>query len=309
MKKIWFLIAVTMAIAMTVPVTAQTSNTQPTVKTMVRVIPLNPALAGNASYVEWSLPFPDVGDNGVIRVGGDVNTDSGEPLAAWLMGDKWPSHVPLVLGFTPGDGELSLQFSTCIPGQDQNPEPYNDLAKYLVVSEWAVKQGVSVTLWTDDDQSGGVGESQTFDYATLKAAPQVEMLGILVPANIDNMVSLAQSKLADVWSNDMANWGAYVIGWKDSGPARGVGLINAGEFSQSLQVPECTSLGGEYVNDMHKNWVIVRKDQLLATGEQWILLSENDLGDNFGIQVMIDLTNYQSSFLKRIFLPVIYKMW
>lgn len=284
------------------------TETLPFVKTTMRVVALNPDLSGNASYLSWVLPNPEIGDTGVVRMGGPVNINDGEPLAAWLLGQKGPSNTPLILGFTPGEGAKSLQFSACAPGQDLNPEPYNDLFKTLLVADWAVKPGVEITVWADDNEGGGAGASQTVDYAMLQAAPKIEMLAILLPESMDNKASLAESLLADVWSNDMGNFGAFYLGWKDAS-TRGVALKNAGNFTQSLQVPECTVPGGEAVNDMHKPWLLVRKDQLFAQGNQWVKVSENDLQGDPGEQTTINLNDpaYRQPFITKYFLPTIYR--
>jgi hypothetical protein len=288
-------------------VTAQTQETSlPFVKTVVRVIPLNDQLKGNVSYIDWSLPNPEIGDEGVVRMGGNIETDQGEPLAAWLWGEKGPANVPLVLGFTPGDGGKSLQFTACVPGPDANPEPYNDRMKYLAVSEWAVKEGATVTLWADDNESGGAGVSQTIDYAQLVAAPKVEILALLLPERMDNKASLVTTALNDSWSQDLGNIGAFYLGWKD-GSARGVGLKNSGQFDQTLQVPECQVPGGEAVNDMHKPWLFIEKNQLFAKGSpQGATVFENDI-EPFGEELMIDLNNpdYRDPFITRMLLPYV----
>lgn len=288
-------------------VTAQTQEeTLPVVKTAVRVVPLNDQLKGNVSFIDWSLPNPEIGDEGVVRMGGAINTDQGEPLAAWLWGEKGPGNVPLVLGFTPGEGSKSLQFEACVPGPDTNPEPYNDRMKYLVVSEWAVKPGVLVTVWVDDDESGGTGASQTFDYDQLYAAPSVEMLAVLLPEQMDNKASLVTTALNDSWSQSLGNIGAFYMGWKDSS-TRGVGLKNAGQFDQTLQVPECQVAGGEAVNDMHKPWLFVEKNQLFAKGSpQWAAVFENDI-EPFGEELEIDLNSpeYREPFITRYHFPFV----
>lgn len=304
-------LAMFLLMALAAPMLAQAQTppeTLPFVKTSIRVLALNPELSGNVSYVGWNLPNPEINDSGVVRLGGNINIDQGEPLAAWLWGDKGPGNVPLLLGFTPGINGRSMQFTACVPGTDAYPEPYNDRMKYLAVSEWAVKPGVSITVWADDDEAGGSGASQTFDYELLLTAPKVEMLAILLPEQMDNKSSLVSTYLADSWSQQLGNIGAFYLGWKDSS-ARGVGLRNAGQFDQTLQVPECVISGGEALNDTHKPWLLIEKNQLFAKGSpQWASVFENDI-EPFGEELTIDLSNpdYSEPFITRAYLPITIK--
>lgn len=230
-----------------------------------RVLQLPESFRNTASFVEWSYTPTDE----TLRVGNQAN-------GIILLGKHWTNgNVWLPLGLTSNQSQLNLQLNPCHSNSTSTwGEAYNDRMNWVLVDGSVLNDSFTMTLYTDDANDQGAGQKLVLSSADFAQTRAIEMIALTAPADSFGKVSGLTSSLPDSYDQIVEDIGGLWLG-NNGLPIRGVGLNQGEDRFTSTQVPPCSPMGPEFVNDLGDSILLLPRDTACTPGQ--ITLHENDL--------------------------------